>query len=262
MKRILMAIVLVVLPMASGAPAARADGQASVESIVKRFAELEGQGATRPMIESVLERDFGLRILRGAPVASKTSSPGPNDVTLDTPVLTSRESEDAPYIMLGSMHWNRCGGSPCWEKDKGRNGAGDHGGPDGFAIQTSRPIVRVSSYMFRTNSCGKHEDADHASTDTNHGVGFIIQDELGGKGCSYGWNWDKAYIGDEFRFEDGRGYCTGGKPPYNVQTKFTHTWDTSSLNSIGISESGITFSWNDKAHEYEVIPSDTWNSDC
>jgi hypothetical protein len=116
--------------------------------------------------------------------------------------------------------------------------------------------------MFRTNSCGKHEDADHPSPDTPYGVGFIVQDENKGKNCGYGWNWDKAYIGNEFRFEDGRGYCTGNNPPYNVQTKFTHTWDTSALNSIGISESGITFGWNDKSHAWEIAPDDTWSSDC
>jgi hypothetical protein len=262
MKRIVMAIVLLVLPSTSGAAAARADGEASLETIVKRVAELGDQGAHWPVIESVLKQEFGLRVLQGAPVADARNSPGPNDVTLTTPVLTSRESEDSPYIMLGDMHWNMCGGRPCWQKDSGGNKAGDHGGPDGFAIQTSRPIVRVSSYMIRTNSCGKQEDIDQPSTDTKHGVGFKIQDGVGGKGCRTGWNWSKAYIGNEFRFEDGRGYCTGGNPPYNVQTMFTHTWDTTALNSIGISESGISFSWNDKPHHYEVIPPAAWNSDC
>ncbi|HYT40628.1 MAG TPA: hypothetical protein VEN99_13990 [Acidimicrobiia bacterium] len=261
MKRIMLVSVLAVLPMAAGAPASRADS-ASLRTIVDRFAQLDGQGATRATVESVLQHEFGLRIVRGVPVANKLGSPGPSDVVLDTPIVTSREAANSPYIMLARMHWNRCAGKGCWEKDRGGNGAGDHGGPDGLAIQISRSINRTSSYMIRTTSCGDQLPPDPPSTDNEHGVGFKVQDDQAGGSCRNGWNWDKAFIGDEFRFTDGHGYCTGGNPPYNVQTKFTHTWDTTSLTGISISENGIGFNWNDTAHEYEVIPSDPWTSDC
>jgi hypothetical protein len=256
MKRITLTstVMVVFLALLGPAPVGRAGEPPGPEALARRYAQLQREGASGATMKAMFDQEFGLRLRSAAPMASGSSSPGPGDVILDKPSVAGGEG-DSPYVLVGSMRWNDCSGRGCWEKDRGSNDAGDHGGPDGFAIHTQRPIIRRNASMFRTNSCGHRENADQPSTKNEYGVGFKLQDESRG----FCWNWKQATIVVQFDFMDGGGFCNGKL--YSVETEFTHTWDTTSLTSIGISQTGIQFSWNDTPHHYEVLPSKPWVSD-
>jgi hypothetical protein len=254
MKRItLMSTVLVVFAtLLAPAPVARAGGSLDTGALARRYADLRRQGVSGAALQATVEREFGLRLHPGATLTASGPS-NPADVLVDQPSVGGGEG-DSPYVMVGHMRWNNCSGRGCWEKDRGSNGAGDHGGPDGFAIQTARPIQRRSTAMFRTDSCGRKLPPDQPNKENTYGTGFKIQDDS--DGC---WNWKEATIVVQFDFVDGGGYCTGKL--WSVTSRFTHTWDTSALKNITISSTGIQFEWNDSPHYYEVLPTRPWTSD-
>ena len=244
-------VMVVFLTLLGPAPVGRAGEPPSSEALARRYAELRREGASETAMRAMFEQEFGLR-LHGTALMAGSSNPA--DVVLEQPAIGGGEG-DSPYVMVGHMRWNNCSGRGCWEKDRGSNGRGDHGGPDGFAIHTQRPIIRRNVAMFRSDSCGRKEKPDQPNEENEYGVGFKIQDESRGS-C---WNWKEATIVVQFDFVDGGGFCNGKL--WSVKTQFTHTWDTASLTSIAISQSGIQFGWNDSPHHYEVLPAKPWVSD-
>jgi hypothetical protein len=252
MKRIALTstVMMVFLSLLGSAPVARAGRPLDTEALAWRYAELRRQGAGDAALRALFG-EFGLRLFSGAGLVAAGPS-NPADVFVERPSVGGGEG-DSPYVMVGHMRWNNCAGRGCWEKDRGGNGVGDHGGPDGFAIHTGRPVERGSTAMFRKDSCGRQLPADQPNEMNGYGAGFKIQDD-GGGGC---WNWKEATIVVQFDFVDGGGFCS---QPWSVETEFTHTWDTSALTKVGITSAGIEFEWNNSPHHYEVFPTRPWSS--
>ena len=224
----------------------------------ERINDLRGQGRTQAEIDDVIAREFGIvrihgvQSLNGRPVelAATTAS----QVTVYTPTF-SYDILLRKYVMAASWQWKQCSnGAPCWTSDK--NSPGNMGGPDGMAVKINRPIFRYSAGISTNNNCGTPAISNsQPDTDTGYGVAFIEQDAVsydGGTSCSGSplrYNWHRGTVSETFLFQSG---CAGIQ--LQIDSKIGHTWSTTSVNSIGISTSGISFSWSSTSYRWNAIP--------
>jgi hypothetical protein len=253
MRRVLFTVVLCTAGLV---PASAAAGAAPdrLYRMVERVQDLNEAGASWAQIGPMLEDEFGLVVAETTATAVPVAAPGSEDVTMGKAYLTYDDKTHDTYA-FATMQWRDCGGSRCWHRDAGTNGAGDHGGPDGFALWSERRIAIHSHYLQLSDPCGLRETLKNAEFREPYGVGFRRQDtEAQGPGrCRQGtYNFDGASLGAQITWNDGHGGDCLDDREFELRAKYGHTWETTSLNSIGISETGISFSWNDKPHHFDV----------
>jgi len=252
MRRVLFTVVLCTAGLVPASQASAAPDR--LHRMVERVQDLNEAGAAWAQIGPMLEHEFGLRVPEMAATAVPVAAPGSEDVTMSKAYFTYDDKTHETYA-FATMQWRDCGRSRCWKQDAGTNGAGDHGGPDGFALWSERQISVRDHYLQLTDPCGKRETLKNAEFREPYGVGFRLQDTEGNSSrrCAKGtYNFDGASIGVNIKWNDGHGGDCLDDREFELRAKYGHTWETTSLTSIGISESGITFSWNDKPQHFDV----------
>jgi hypothetical protein len=225
------------------------------EAYRQRILELQQQGASRAAIASTLAREFSIEpITNGVQLIDSTGS---SDVQLDVPSF-SYDRLLRHYVMSASFIWKMCRigdveSAPCWLKNR-HDGMG---GADGFAIKLNQEIFRVRSGFSLADNCGRPAGGfDQPAFDSDYGIGFKEQDvmtreEVNCPGGPYVYNWHRGVISEIFDFRDNN--CGGER--LQIDTKFGHSWSTSSLTGIGISSNGIQLSWENGESHFDAIPS-------
>ncbi len=263
---IVSALVLV-LPAGGDAPGSPGvtpgiDIGARYEAYRQRILELQHQGASRAEINATLAHEFSIEPITSGVQA--IASTGSADIFLDVPSF-SYDRLLRHYVMSAGFTWKMCRigdveSAPCWLKNR-RDGMG---GPDGFAIKLNQEIFRVRSGFSLADNCGRPAGGfDQPAFDSDYGIGFKEQDvltreEVNCPGGPYVYNWHRGVISEIFDFRDAN--CGGER--LQVDSMFGHSWSTTALNGIGISNAGIQFSWDNGESKFEAIPSGPLEAYC
>jgi hypothetical protein len=195
--------------------------------------------------------------LRSAESEGSSSTSTSEDIKLYTPTF-SYDNQLHHYVMAASWEWQTCADNynrACWTKD---DGVGDMGGPDGMAIKVNRQVYRRGGGMSTNDNCGnKAIENSTADTDNGYGLGFVKQDTVSYDssngacaGTPYRYNWHRGTVSEIFDFQSSCDAST----TIQVDSKIGHTWSSTSVTSIGISTSGISFTWSSSSHRWNSIP--------
>lgn len=294
MRRLLVVVaVLSLLSMANAAsarppasPRAPDDqAQSRLDAMSVRITDLFAQGLAREQVKAVMASEFGLRFpaevaspVKAAPTAIPIDGhPSGQMVIMEQPVLAGEESDTGRLHMFATVRWRhdcdtgRGTKAPCWQNDNRQ-----HGGPDGLAVHVTRPIVREKTGLTLRDNCGKYETIENpADSQGDFGVGYKAQDRSYkarptrpeyAKDCAgddqgryqfNAYNWDFATVAASFFWQtECRNELVG------IDSKYGHSWQRTSLTGIGIYADGISFSWANEGHNFEVIPNPPGKWQC
>jgi hypothetical protein len=254
MRRVLFTIILCTVGLV---PAwhASAEPPDRLYRMVERVQDLNEAGTSWAEISRMLRAEFGLVVPETSVGAVPVAAPGAQDVEMSKAYFTYDDKTHDTYA-FATLRWRDCGKYRCWERDAGTNGAGDHGGPEGFALWSERQIAIHDHYLQLSDPCGKRETLKNAEFREPNGVGFRHQDTEGKASwrCPKGsYNFDSASMGVKISWNDGHGGDCLDDRKFELRAKYSHTWETTAVTSISISNSGIAFSWNDKPHHFDVV---------
>lgn len=248
------------LPVSGARPVpAPADDDAYYEAITGRILELQARGASDERIDRVLSRAFGWKLVAvggepepGAiPMASENS-----DVTLSIPRVYFN-TVMGRYEVSATFRWKDCTDpwsevtEPCYMGDY--NGT-NMGGYDGFGIRVSREVSRRSqSFVVATTADCRQWYANPSDAD-GWGVVYRNQDRFKDPCGTSNYNWHRGAIVYSFMTLPG---CPEGQ--YQFSTKMAHTWSSTGVSGISVSNRGISVSFSSTEHQWTGISNPkTW----
>jgi hypothetical protein len=241
--------------------------EARDEQYRERINELLAEGKSQIDIDRIIADEFDIVRLNVNPdvsvgVATNTTA---SNLVMYTPTF-SYDRFYNQYVMAASWAWKICPDyhRPCWANEK--TSAGTVGGPDGMAVKINRAILRKTAGISTNNNCGDPAISNNQpDTDTGNGIAFIEQDAVtlpGGAGSCLGtpyrYNWHRGTVSERFIFANPN--CGGYQ--LQIDAKIGHTWSSTSVNSIGISTSGISFSWSSSNYRWNAIPATPGYAAC
>jgi hypothetical protein len=265
-RRLLLGVAAIALALSSALPAAAAkpgppprDDEAYYEAVTERILEMEARGATQEQIDRMLSRTFGWRLVAGGgePVAEATAQQSENgDVTLSVPSVYFN-TVMGRYEVSATFRWKSCTDSwtrvtePCYMADA--NGT-NMGGYDGFGIRVSREVSRRSqSFVVATPTNCRQWYANPADAD-GWGVVYRNQDRFKDVCGTSHYNWHRGAIVYSFMTLPG---CPSGQ--YQFSTKMAHTWSSSGVSGISVSNRGIVVSFSSTDHQWTAVSNPkTW----
>lgn len=186
------------------------------------------------------------------------------DVYMPAPSVYTYDS-GTKKMVVGQMTWRSDAyGKPYWFDDKYADGA--MGGEDAIGIYLSnaaRDNIRVfDSYFQSEDRCGGTYDFGGSAYTRNQisdaGAVHKAQDTKiwkYGSGCQYlyngyDYNWDSAWAYIYMEKRD-----PSVSVDFDVRTSFSHTWETTYINSISLGYDSIGFGYSNAAYGWDK-PSD------
>ncbi len=136
-----------------------------------------------------------------------------------------------------------------------KNGNGDVGGYDGFSIGLNKPILTVSetANVYDHHFGEIQDDVTFYQSYSTHGRGWRWQDEIitGMYGTD---NYNSHYGIFDLYFEFDDEPSDGDRTQY--YGSYAHTWDETSINSIGVGPYSASIGWSNAGSEWE--DADQW----
>lgn len=237
------ALVAMVMLIGAVAPVAAAGARSfqwddeMYRAVLDRVERLQNKRASQKSIDRILEREFGW--VREPQVDSPIALgiPSASDITLHKPTIY-RNVPANRYEVTAKWQWKDCGSVRCWTTDYPAI-TGNVGGPNGFALNSSRNVNYLATTFATYNEDGGSYYYSNPDVFEADGVGFTEQDTQ----HAYPWDrfsWDHGTLVYAFRLASA---CVPGQL-WKFTSKMGHTWDTTSISSITISATniGMTFS--------------------
>lgn len=236
----LMTLVLLVGAMAPATAAgiqSFASDEEMYRAVLDRVEKLESNGASRKSIDRILEREFGW--VREPEVDSPIAlgTPSASDIALYKPTIY-RNIPANRYEITAKWQWKNCGSSRCWMVNY-PNINGNVGGPNGFALNSTRAVNHLATSFATYDEDGGAYHYTNPDVFENDGVGFTEQDRQ----HALPWDnftWDHGTLVFAFRLVSA---CTPGQS-WKFNSKMGHTWNSTSISGISISLTGISMTFS------------------
>ena len=223
--------------------------------ILDRIERMTRAGASQGAIDRTLERAFGWVRESEDAVIEALAAPSASDVTLAKPTIY-RNVPAQRYEVTARWAWKTCGNDQCWYANYPLND-GDIGGPDGFAINSSRALTNLATSFVAYTEDGAARSYTNPEVFESDGVGFSEQDAS--RTTQDDYTWDHGTLVFAFRLA---GACVPGQQ-FKFSSKLAHTWADASLSSISISTSGISMTFSGSANRWTaVVPSPLYWTPC
>ena len=225
-------------------------------SILDQLERMAGAGASQKAIDRTLERRFGWVRQPEDPVFEALAvAPSASDVSMAKPILY-RNLPAQRYEVVARWAWKDCGKARCWATNYPLND-GPIGGPDGFAINSSRALTNLATSFVAYTEDGAARSFTNPEAFENDGVGFAEQDTSRTTDDDY--DWDHGTLVFAFRLA---GACVHGQQ-YKFSSKLAHTWADASLSGISISTGGIGMTFTGSAKRWTaVVPTPLYWTPC
>jgi hypothetical protein len=264
--RLILAAVACVAGLATPLPGSAArpappppDDEAYYEAITDRILEMQVRGASDERIDRMLSRAFGWELVAGnssrEPGATLVASEN-SDVSLSVPrvyfnTVMGRYEVSATFRWEDCTNWWNGSTEPCYMGDY--NGT-NMGGYDGFGIRVSREVSRrAQSFVVATTANCRQWYANPADAD-GWGVVYRNQDRFKDSCGTSNYNWHRGAIVYSFMTLPG---CPKGQ--YQFSTKMAHTWSSTGVSGISVSNRGISVSFSSTEHQWTAVSNPkTW----
>jgi hypothetical protein len=257
MRSIIVGLAAIILAAASSATAVAAPPAQRTDygSVLDRIERMARAGATQGAIDRTLERRFGWVREPEDRVLEAFAAPSASDVTMAKPILY-RNLPAHRYEVIARWAWRDCGTARCWAANYPLND-GPIGGPDGFAINSSRALTNLATSFVAYTEDGAARSFTNPEVFENDGVGFAEQDTSRTTDDDY--DWDHGTLVFAFRLA---GACVHGQQ-YKFSSNLAHTWADASLSGISISTAGIGMSFTGSAKRWTaVVPTPLYWTPC
>ena len=241
MKRLLVLLSLtamILTTLGAGLTAAKPPADSTdYATILSKVEKLERNGASRSAIDRMLEREFGWVRETEEPSMETLAAPSASDITLYKPTIY-RNVPANRYEVTARWQWKNCGTPRCWMVNyPGVNG--NVGGPNAFAINTSRNVNELATTFATYDEDGSGRIYSNPDVFDADGVGFTEQDTQHATPWD-NFSWDHGTLVFAFRLT---GACVPGQL-FKFKSKLAHTWDSTSVSSMSISLTGIDFGFS------------------
>jgi hypothetical protein len=262
-----LALSVVMSAPSSSASTSTVAGEWTQEQIDARYADfrarinqLLAQGKSQAEVDAAIAQEFGIvRTVTDNPElpvpSAEPAATSASNITMYKPTF-SYDTLLHKYVMAASWEWKICAtyNRACWTND---GGVGPMGGPDGMALKINRATTRSNVGISTNDNCGTPViNNTQPDTANSYGVAFIEPDTVRYNsanglcaGTPFRYDWHRGTISETFTFN---GSCAGIQ--IVVDSRIGHTWSSTSVDSIGISTSGISFSWSSTNYRWNAQP--------